>query len=182
MFDPIASTRSAWAVLRERYPDDMAPEWAASSETFAHDMGLRTLALPRPERIDVSKPWGPGNARWAPRLPLKKGVQYNRKIAANDIPLLLEMVEAGTPVAVVATTFGVTDGAIRNILCRRGISVRQYRQPPAEHRGAKLTAQDAEAIRRDYATRARTVAAMAKDYGVSPRAVYDVLNEYTWKR
>lgn len=165
-----------WRAIMHK-PDQVCPAWRVSFEAFATDMGDPPSARAYVRRPDLLNPWGPGNCEWQAR-PL--AAREPMRVKPDEIPFLIEMVEQGAKVADVAKAFGVTATAVRSLLSRRSISARHA--SGAKGPRTKITTQDAEAIRRDYATRARTVAAMAKDYGVSPRAVYDVLNEYTWKR
>lgn len=165
-----------WTAQMTANPDNLCPEWRLNHEAIARDISPRPSGGARLMRIDRTRPFGPDNWEW--RMRGSPRPSSNRKVKPDELPLLLEMVETGTPIDVVAKVFGITGGGVRNILCRRGIRVGQRRDDPFR---PKITPEAADAMRARY-VEGENVQDLADEYGLKLRAAYYVISGKTWKR
>lgn len=169
-----------WTGQMAANPNNLCPAWREDPEAIARDIDPRPSSRARLMRIDRTRPFGPDNWEW--RMPCSSRLPSNRKVKPNELPLLLEMVEAGTPISAVAKAFGITSGGVRNILCRRGIKANQTRREGAQSPcQPKITPDIATAIRTRY-VEGESVQDLADEYGLKLRAAYYVISGKTWKR
>ncbi len=162
----------------------MCAEWHSDFPAFERGVGPRPSPAHKLRRIDPYRPLEPNNCRWIePEEPMEREPQFTdnrRRVPKDQLPFLLEMVAAGTPIVDVAAAFDITQGGVRNILARRGIAAKQNRSADASQYASKLTREDAAALRARYAAGER-VKDLAKEYGISLRAGYYVVRGKTWR-